>query len=77
MKSVQSVVNRPTRNKTELLIDAVGSGEDVLISDEHSAAVLIAGVAQQRRHPRPFSFIGRLTSNNPGGLLRQLTTTCT
>ena len=55
-----------------LLVDAVGGGEDVLVGDEDPTAVLIARVAEQRRHPRPLALIGRLAAADPRRLFRQL-----
>jgi hypothetical protein len=62
--------------KMKILVDAMRGGENVLISDEDSATVLVRLVTKQSRHPGPLARVGWLTTHNPDGLLHQLTTTC-
>jgi len=57
------------------IVDAMRGCENVLISDQNSAAVLIRLVTKQSRHPGPLTRVGWLTTHNPDGLLHQLTAT--
>lgn len=57
----------------KILVDAMRGGENVLISDEDSATVLVRLVTKQSRHPGPLTCIGWLTTYNPDCLLHQFT----